>query len=84
VVDRRGTRKVAQAYLEYLYTPEGQAIAGRHYYRPRLDSVASRYASQFTKVTLFTIDEVFGGWQKAQTRHFADGGMFDQIYAPGG
>jgi sulfate transport system substrate-binding protein len=84
VVDRRGTRKVAQAYLEYLYTPEGQAIAGRHYYRPRLDSVASRYASQFTKVTLFTIDEVFGGWQKAQTRHFADGGVFDQIYAPGG
>jgi sulfate transport system substrate-binding protein len=84
VVDRRGTRRVAQAYLEYLYTPEGQDIAGRHYYRPRLDSVASRYASQFSKVTLFTIDDAFGGWQKAQTKHFADGGVFDQIYTPGG
>jgi sulfate transport system substrate-binding protein len=84
VVDRRGTRQVAQAYLEYLYTPEGQDIAGRHYYRPRLASAASKYASQFTQVTLFTIDEAFGGWQKAQTKHFADGGVFDQIYVPGG
>ena len=84
VVDRRGTRKVAQAYLEYLYSPEGQDIAGRHYYRPRLEAAAARYASQFSKVNLFTVDEVFGGWQKAQTTHFADGGVFDQIYTPGG
>jgi sulfate transport system substrate-binding protein len=84
VVDRRGTRKVAQAYLEYLYTPEGQDIAARHYYRPRLPAVAAKYAGRFAKVNLFTIDEVFGGWQKAQTSHFADGGVFDQIYQPGG
>jgi sulfate/thiosulfate-binding protein len=84
VVDRRGTRKVSQAYLEYLYTPEGQDIVGRHYYRPRLASIASKYSRQFTKVVLFTIDDVFGGWQKAQTRHFADGGVFDLIYTPGG
>jgi len=84
VVDRRGTRKVSQAYLEYLYTPEGQDIAGRHYYRPRLASIASKYSRQFPKVALFTIDELFGGWQKAQTRHFADGGVFDLIYTPGG
>ena len=84
VVDRRGTRKVAQAYLEYLYTPEGQEIAGRHHYRPRLQAVAAKYAGQFAKINLFTIDEVFGGWQKAQNTHFADGGVFDQIYRPGG
>jgi sulfate/thiosulfate-binding protein len=83
VVDRRGTRKVAQAYLDYLYTPEGQDIAGRNFYRPRLEAVTAKYAKQFPKVTLFTIDEVFGGWQKAQTTHFADGGVFDQIYQPG-
>jgi sulfate transport system substrate-binding protein len=83
VVDKRGTRKVAQAYLEYLYTAEGQDIAGRHYYRPRLESVATKYAGQFSKVNLFSVDEVFGGWQKAHTRHFADGAVFDQIYAPG-
>jgi sulfate/thiosulfate-binding protein len=80
VVDKRGTRAVAQAYLEYLYTEEGQKIAGKHYYRPRLASVAAQYANQFPQVTLFTIDEVFGGWQKAQKTHFADGGTFDQIY----
>jgi sulfate transport system substrate-binding protein len=84
VVDRRGTREVSQAYLEYLYTPEGQDIAGRHYYRPRLESIASRYSRRFPKIALFTIDELFGGWQKAQTRHFADGGVFDLIYTPGG
>jgi sulfate transport system substrate-binding protein len=84
VVDRRGTRKVAQAYLEYLYTPEGQDIAGRHYYRPRLQAAAAKYAGQFAKVELFTIDQVFGGWQKAQATHFADGGVFDRIYRPGG
>jgi sulfate/thiosulfate-binding protein len=83
VVDRHGTRKVAQAYLDYLYTPEGQDIAGRNFYRPRLEAVTARYAKQFPKVTLFTIDEVFGGWQKAQTTHFADGAVFDQIYQPG-
>ncbi len=83
VVDRHGTRKVAQAYLEYLYTPEGQDIAGRNFYRPRLEAVTAKYAKQFPKVTLFTIDEVFGGWQKAQATHFADGGVFDQIYQPG-
>ena len=83
VADRHGTRKVAQAYLEYLYSPEGQDIAGRHYYRPRLESAAAKYAAQFGKVNLFTIDEAFGGWQKAQAVHFADGGIFDQIYQPG-
>lgn len=80
VVDKRGTRKVAQAYLKYLYSKEGQEIAARNYYRPRLRSVSQSYSSQFTKVKLFTIDEVFGGWQKAQTIHFNDGGIFDRIY----
>jgi sulfate/thiosulfate-binding protein len=80
VVDRRGTRRVAEAYLQYLYTPEGQDIAAKNFYRPRLGSVAQRYASQFSKVKLITIDEVFGGWQKAQKAHFGDGGVFDQIY----
>lgn len=83
VVDRRKTREVAQAYLEYLYSEEGQEIAAKHYYRPRLESVASKHAAQFPKVALFTIDELFGGWQKAQKAHFADGGVFDQIYQPG-
>jgi len=83
VADRRRTRKVAQAYLEYLYTPEGQEIAAKNYYRPRLESVAARYAKRFPKVTLFTIDEVFGGWQKAQKKHFADGGVYDRIYQAG-
>jgi len=82
VVDRRGTRAVAQAYLQFLYSPEGQDIAGKHYYRPRSEAVAAKYASQFTQVSLFTIDEVFGGWQKAQKTHFDDGGIFDQIYKP--
>jgi len=80
VVKRNGTGAVAQAYLEYLYSEEGQQIAAKHYYRPRLPSVAARFASQFPKTNLFTIDEVFGGWQKAQQIHFADGGIFDQIY----
>jgi len=83
VVDRRKTREVAQAYLEHLYSEEGQEIAAKHFYRPRLESVASKYAAQFPKVALFTIDELFGGWQKAQKTHFADGGVFDQIYQPG-
>ncbi len=82
VVDKKGTRNVAQAYLEYLYSSEGQEIAAKNYYRPRLESVAEKYASTFPKVKLVTIDEVFGGWQKAQKTHFADGGVFDQIYQP--
>ena len=79
VVDKRGTRKVAQAYLDYLYTPIGQEIAARNYYRPRNKEVAARYAGQFAKVKLFTIDQVFGGWDKAQKVFFADGGVFDQV-----
>ena len=79
VVNRHGTKAVARAYLEYLYSPEGQEIAARHYYRPRLESVAEKYAGTFPKVNLFTIDEVLGGWQKAQKTHFNDGGVFDQI-----
>ena len=79
-VDRKGTRTVAQAYLEYLYSAEGQDIAARHYYRPRDAKVAAKHSSTFTKVNLFTIDEVFGGWTKAQATHFNDGGVFDRIY----
>jgi sulfate/thiosulfate-binding protein len=83
VVDKKGTRAVAQAYLEYLYTPEGQEIVARNFYRPRLEAVAKKYTSTFPKIKLVTIDEVFGGWQKAQKTHFADGAIFDQIYQPG-
>jgi len=79
-VDRKKTRTVAEAYLEYLYTPEGQEIAAKHYYRPRLEAVAKKYAARFPKINLVTIDEVFGGWAKAQKTHFDDGGTFDQIY----
>jgi sulfate transport system substrate-binding protein len=81
VVDKRGTREVANAYLEYLYSPEGQEIAARHHYRPIDPAVATKYSKNFPKVTLFTIDEVFGGWARAQKTHFADGGVFDQIYS---
>jgi len=80
VVDKRGTRAVAQAYLEYLYSPEGQDIAARNFYRPTDPAVAGKYAKSFPKLTLFTIDDTFGGWAKAQKMHFADGGVFDQIY----
>ena len=80
-VDKRGTRAVAQAYLEYLYSPEGQEIAARNFYRPVDAKVAEKHAKQFPKTNLFTIDEVFGGWSKAQKTHFADGGVFDQIYS---
>ena len=80
VVDRKGTRAVARAYLEYLYAPEGQDIVARHYFRPRDPEVSARYAEQYPDVSLFTIDDVFGGWPKAQAEHFNDGGMFDQIY----
>jgi sulfate transport system substrate-binding protein len=80
VVDRKGTRKVAEAYLRYWYTTEAQEIAARNYYRPIDAKVAAKYAKQFPKVNLFTVDELFGGWQKAQRAHFNDGGVFDQIY----
>ena len=82
-VDRKGTRKVAEAYLEYLYSDEGQEIAARNYYRPTNAKVAGKYAGQFPKVALFTINDAFGGWQKAAKTHFADRGTFDQIYKPG-
>ena len=80
VVEKRGTRLTAQAYLDYLYSEEGQTIAAKHYYRPRDAKVAAKYAGQFPKLKLVTIDDTFGGWQKAQKAHFADGGSFDQIY----
>ncbi|UDF36203.1 UNVERIFIED_ORG: sulfate ABC transporter substrate-binding protein [Shinella sp. XGS7] len=82
-VDKKGTRKQAQAYLDYLYSPEGQEIAAKHYYRPRDAKVAAKYAKTFAPVSLVTIDEVFGGWRTAQKTHFDDGGVFDQIYTPG-
>jgi sulfate/thiosulfate transport system substrate-binding protein len=82
-VDRHGTRKAAEAYLAFLYTPEGQELAARNFYRPRLAEVAARHADQFPQIPLFTVDEVFGGWRKAQATHFADGGIFDQIHKPG-
>jgi sulfate/thiosulfate-binding protein len=81
VADRRGTREVAEGYLKFLYTEKGQEIAAKHFYRPRLESVAKKHADQFPNVKLFTIDDVFGGWQKAQKRHFDDDGVFDQIYS---
>lgn len=79
-VDKRGTRKVAEAYLNYLYTDEAQDLIGKHFYRPTSERAAKKYAGQFAKVNLFKIDEVFGGWSKAQKEHFSDGGVFDQIY----
>ena len=79
VVDKRGTRDVADAYLKYLYSPEGQTIAAKNYYRPRDPAVAAKFASEFPQLKLFTIDEVFGGWTKAQQVHFATGGVFDEI-----
>ncbi len=83
VAGKHGTKTVAQAYLEYLYTPEGQAIAAKNFYRPRDPAVAAKYAAQFPKVSLVTVNEVFGGWKKAHATHFADGALFDQIYQPG-
>jgi sulfate/thiosulfate transport system substrate-binding protein len=80
VVDKHGTRAVAQAYLEYLYSPEGQEIAAKNFYRPRLSEIAKKYGKNFAQVKLFTVDEVFGGWGKIQKAHFDDGGVFDQIY----
>jgi len=83
IVDRHGTRAVAEAYLAFLYSPEGQDIAARNFYRPRQRDIAQRYVEQFPQIPLFTIDEMFGGWPKTQAKHFADGGVFDQIYKPG-
>jgi sulfate transport system substrate-binding protein len=83
VVDKRGTRKVAEAYLQYLYSAEGQQIAAKHYYRPVVQPYAKQYAAQFPAVKLFTIKDVGGDWTKVQKTHFADGGVFDQIYQPG-
>ena len=80
VVDRKGTRAIAQAYLEYLYTPEAQEIEAKNFYRPIDPTVSAKYASKFPKGKTFTLDETFGGWTKAQQTHFADGGVFDQIY----
>ncbi len=82
VARKRSTEAVAQAYLEFLYSDEGQDIAGRNFYRPRAEKTADKYSNQFPKIELFTIDEVFGGWQKAQRIHFGDGGLFDKIYQP--
>jgi sulfate transport system substrate-binding protein len=81
-VDKKGTRKAAEAYLQYLYSDEGQEIAAKNYYRPTNAKVAQKHAGQFPKVTLFTINDAFGGWQNASKTHFADGGTFDQIYKP--
>ena len=83
VAAKHGTTEVAKAYLEFLYSDEGQEIEAKDYYRPRSAKAAAKYADHFPKLTLFTIDEVFGGWTKAQAKHFSDGGMFDKIYAPG-
>ncbi len=79
-VDKRGTREIAQAYLEYLYSDEGQDIAGKHFYRPSNPEILKKYAHQYPNIRLFTIDDVFGGWTKATDKHFVDGGIFDQIY----
>jgi len=83
VVDKRGTRAVAEAYLKYLYSAEGQQIAAKHYYRPLVEPYAKQYAAQFPAIKLFTIDQIAGDWTKAQKTHFADGGLFDQLYQPG-
>ena len=83
VVEKHGTRAVAQAYLEYLYSPKGQVLAAKHYYRPfNRKGVPAEYLKRFPEVELFRIDEAFGGWQKAQKEFFDDGGVFDQIYKP--
>jgi sulfate transport system substrate-binding protein len=84
VVDKRGTRKVAEAYLNFLYTDQGQELIAKNYYRPGVEKEAKKYAAQFPNVKLFKLAEVAGDWSKAQKTHFADGGVFDQIYQPGG
>jgi len=82
-VDSKGTRRVAEAYLAYLYSPDGQEIAAKHFYRPTDPTVAAKHEANFPKIPMVTIDDTFGGWQQAQQKHFADGGIFDQIYKPG-
>jgi sulfate/thiosulfate-binding protein len=82
VADKRGTRKLAEAYLHFLYTEQGQEIAARNFYRPRSPQVPAALTAKFPKLTLYTVDDAFGGWQKAQKTHFADGGIFDSIYQP--
>jgi sulfate transport system substrate-binding protein len=86
VVDRKGTRAVAEGYLDYLYSPEGQDIVARNFFRPSDADVAARYVQQFPPMRLFTVDAVFGGWARAQEEHFADGGIYDRLFlaAPGG
>jgi sulfate/thiosulfate transport system substrate-binding protein len=83
IAAKHGTAEVAKAYLEFLYSEQGQEIAAKNYYRPRLASVAAKHAAQFPKLQLFTIDDLFGGWRKAQKKHFDEGGVFDKIYTPG-
>ena len=83
VADKKGTRKAAEAYLKFLYTPQGQEIGAKNFYRPTDPTVAKKHEAAFPKVKLVTIDDTFGGWQKAQKTHFADGGQFDQLYQPG-
>ncbi len=83
VAAKHGTTEVAKAYLEFLYSEEGQEIGAKNFYRPQSAKVLAKYASQFPKLTLFTIDDLFGGWQKTQKKHFEDGGIFDKIYTPG-
>jgi sulfate transport system substrate-binding protein len=79
VVDKRGTRTIAEAYLKFLYSDAGQELAAKHHFRPRTETILQKHVSQFPKISLFTIDEVFGGWKSAQKAHFDEGGVFDQI-----
>jgi len=79
VVKKHGTEQLARDYLGFLYTPKGQEIGAKHYFRPRLEAVAKKYESTFPALKLFTVDELFGGWQQAQKTHFSEGGIFDQI-----
>ncbi|HEY5038567.1 MAG TPA: sulfate ABC transporter substrate-binding protein, partial [bacterium] len=81
--EKHGTTELAQAYLKYLYSSQGQEVVARNYYRPRLKIVAAKYAKKFPKIKLFTMNKTFGGWKKAQQAFFADNGVFDQIYLPG-
>ena len=80
--DKHGTRAAAETYLKYLFSDEGQELAAKYYYRPRSAAVTARYPDRFPKVELLNVDDVFGGWAKAQKTHFAEGGVFDQIYKP--
>jgi sulfate transport system substrate-binding protein len=82
-VDRHGTRKVAEAYLQFLYSKKAQEIEAQNFYRPRDKAILAAHAKDFPGIKLYTIDDLFGGWTKAQATHFADGGVFDQIYKPG-